>query len=186
MVVSHGSQGCSTYMRLANVEHFNEPVDIASSSLNEKQTIYGGEANLKKAIDNVLRVYQPKVVGILTTCLSETMGEDLDRIVASYIEERSPEGIDIIPVPTPSYAGSHTEGFWAATRGIIAHFAKATEKHNRINVIIPHISPADIREIKRILALMNVEYTLVPGLFPDARPAVRWPIPEDPAGGNPD
>jgi nitrogenase molybdenum-iron protein NifN len=162
MVISHGSQGCSTYMRLANVEHFNEPVDIASSSLNEKQTIYGGEANLKKAIDNVLRVYQPKVLGILTTCLSETMGEDLDRIVLSYVRERNLTGVDIIPVPTPSYSGSHTEGFWAATRGIIAHFAKVTAKHNRINVIIPHISPADIREIKRILALMGVEYTLVP------------------------
>jgi nitrogenase molybdenum-iron protein NifN len=162
MVVSHGSQGCSTYMRLANVEHFNEPVDIASSSLNEKQTIYGGEANLKKAIDNVLRVYQPRVLGILTTCLSETMGEDLDRIVTSYMEERKLTGVDIIPVPTPSYAGSHTEGFWAATRGIIAHFARPTGKHNRINVIVPHISPADIREIKRILALMDIEYTLVP------------------------
>ena len=162
MVVSHGSQGCSTYMRLANVEHFNEPVDIASSGLNEKQTIYGGEANLKKAIDNVLRVYHPKVLGILTTCLSETMGEDLDRIVAGYIQERNLTGIDIIPVPTPSYSGSHTEGFWAATRGVIAHFAMATEKHNRINIIVPHISPADIREIKRILALMGLEYTLVP------------------------
>ena len=162
MVISHGSQGCSTYMRLANVEHFNEPVDIASSGLNEKQTIYGGEANLKKAIDNVLRVYQPKVIGILTTCLSETMGEDLDRIVASYVEERNLTGIDIIPVPTPSYSGSHTEGFWAATRGVIAHFAKPAERHNRINVIIPHISTADIREIKRILGIMGIEYTLVP------------------------
>lgn len=162
MVISHGSQGCSTYMRLANVEHFNEPVDIASSSLNEKQTIYGGEANLKKAIDNVLRVYQPKVLGILTTCLSETMGEDLDRIVTSYVQERNLVGVDIVPVPTPSYSGSHTEGFWAATRGIIAHFARPTEKHSRINVIVPHISPADIREIKRILTQMNIEYTLVP------------------------
>lgn len=162
MVISHGSQGCSTYMRLANVEHFNEPVDIASSSLNEKQTIYGGEANLKKAIDNVLRVYQPKVIGILTTCLSETMGEDLDRIVAGYVQERNLTGIDIIPVPTPSYSGSHTEGFWAATRGVIAHFARPTGKHDRINVIVPHISPADIREIKRILGLMGVGYTLVP------------------------
>jgi nitrogenase molybdenum-iron protein NifN len=162
MVISHGSQGCSTYMRLANVEHFNEPVDIASSGLNEKQTIYGGEANLKKAIDNVLRVYQPEVLGILTTCLSETMGEDLDRIVTTYVEERNLECVEIIPVPTPSYSGSHPEGFWAATREVIAHFAKPTEKHRRINVIVPHISPADIREIKRILGLMGIEYTLIP------------------------
>ena len=162
MVISHGSQGCSTYMRLANVEHFNEPVDIASSGLNEKQTIYGGETNLKKAIDNVLRVYQSNVLGILTTCLSETMGEDLDRIIASYAKERNLVGLDIIPVPTPSYSGSHTDGFWAATRAVIARYARPTEKHHRINVIIPHISPADIREIKRILGMAGVEYTLVP------------------------
>src|SRR5271157_3107085 len=139
MALVHGSQGCSTYMRLTNVEHYNEPVDIASSGLNEKQTIYGGEANLKKAIDNVLRVYQPKVLGILTTCLSETMGEDLDRIVLSYVRERNLTGVDIIPVPTPSYSGSHTEGFWAATRAVIARYARPTEKHHRINVIIPNI-----------------------------------------------
>ncbi len=162
MVLVHGSQGCSTYMRLMNVEHYNEPVDIASSALNEKQTIHGGEANLKKALDNVSRVYAPKVIGVLTTCLAETMGEDMDRILRDYKTERVTAGIDIIQVPTPSYGGSHTEGFWAATKSIIAYYARPTEGHNRINVIVPHISPADIREIKRILDLMNLEYTLVP------------------------
>ena len=88
MVLVHGSQGCSTYMRLTNVEHYNEPVDIASSALNEKQAIYGGEANLHKALDNVIRVYGPKVIGVLTTCLTETMGEDLERLVATYRQNR--------------------------------------------------------------------------------------------------
>jgi nitrogenase molybdenum-iron protein NifN len=162
MALVHGSQGCSTYMRLASVEHYNEPVDIASSSLNEKQTIHGGEANLKKALDNVKRVYAPSVIGVLTTCLAETMGEDLDRIILDYTKERGPAGIDIIPVPTPSYSGGHTEGFWAATKAIIAYYARPTEPHRRINVIVPHISPADIREIQRILALMGLEYTLIP------------------------
>lgn len=141
MVLVHGSQGCSTYMRLANVEHYNEPIDVASSALNEKQTIYGGEKNLKKALDNVIRVYEPKVLGIVTSCLAETMGEDLTRMIESYTRERSTEGIDIIPVATPSYAGSHTEGFWAATRDLIAYFARPTEPHQRINVIIPHYQP---------------------------------------------
>jgi nitrogenase molybdenum-iron protein NifN len=162
MALVHGSQGCSTYMRLTSVEHYNEPVDIASSSLNEKQTILGGEANLKKALDNVTRVYAPKVIGVLTTCLAETMGEDLDRILRDYVKERNATGIDIIPVPTPSYGGSHTEGFWAATKAIVAYFARPAEAHRRINVIVPHISPADIREIKRILTFMGLEYTLLP------------------------
>jgi nitrogenase molybdenum-iron protein NifN len=149
-------------MRLTCVNHFNEPVDIASSSLNEKQTIHGGEANLKKALDNVRRVYAPSVIGVLTTCLAETMGEDLDRIVRDYTREQAGNCPVIIPVPTPSYAGSHTEGYWAATRAIIARYARPTEPHRRINVIVPHISPADIREIRRIFALMGLDCTLIP------------------------
>ena len=47
MPLLHGSQGCSTYMRRHIAEHFNEPVDVASSALNEKGTVYGGKANLK-------------------------------------------------------------------------------------------------------------------------------------------
>ena len=162
MSLVHGSQGCSTYMRLNCVEHFNEPLDIASSSLNEKQTIHGGEANLKKALDNMRRVYAPSVVGVLTTCLAETMGEDLDRILRDYAGEHDMQGLDIIPVTTPSYGGSHTEGYWAAVKAIVAYYARPTESHRKINVIVPHISPADIREIKRILGLMGLEYVLLP------------------------
>ena len=53
MVIIHGSQGCSTYMRRHIAEHFNEPIDVASSSMNEKETVSGGESNLKKGLDNI-------------------------------------------------------------------------------------------------------------------------------------
>jgi nitrogenase molybdenum-iron protein NifN len=162
MALVHGSQGCSTYMRLACVNHFNEPVDIASSSLNEKQTIHGGEANLKKALDNMRRVYGPAVIGVLTTCLAETMGEDLDRIVRDYLQQPEKSGVDIIAIPTPSYSGSSAEGYWAATKAVVAYYARPTLPHRKINVIVPHVSPADIREIKRILTLAGLEFTLLP------------------------
>jgi len=74
MVIIHGSQGCSTYMRRHIAEHYNEPIDVASSSLNEKGTIYGGETNLTRGLDNLIRLYQPKIIGILSTCLAETIG----------------------------------------------------------------------------------------------------------------
>ncbi len=74
MVILHGSQGCITYMRRHIAEHFDEPVDVGSSSLNEKGTIYGGSAQLKTAIDNIRKAYDPAVIGVLTTCLAETTG----------------------------------------------------------------------------------------------------------------
>ena len=163
MVIVHGSQGCSTYMRRHIAEHFNEPVDVGSSSLNEKGTVYGGAANLRTALDNINRVYQPQLVGVVTTCLAETIGEDVARIVKEY---RQDNGIDmpIVAANTPGYGGSHTEGYWLTVRRIVETLATATERHNKVNVIIPSLSPADIRELKRILTAMELDYTLCPDI----------------------
>lgn len=162
MVIIHGSQGCSTYMRRHIAEHFNEPVDVASSSLDEKGTIYGGENNLKKGLDNLIKVYNPRLIGVLTTCLAETIGEDIGRITSDYLRERELDGFPLITVSTPGYGGTHTEGYFLAVKNIIAGVARKEERHSRINVLVPSLSPADIREIKRILRLMRAWFTLFP------------------------
>ncbi|MDK2822514.1 MAG: nitrogenase molybdenum-iron protein NifN [Clostridia bacterium] len=162
MVILHGSQGCSTYMRRFMAEHFNEPIDVGSSALNEKGTVYGGEENLKKGLDNILKVYNPKLIGILTTCLAETIGEDIDRISLEYLQEREMEDFPLVTVPTPAYSDSHTEGYFLAVKRIITRLAQKSEKNEKVNIIIPNISPADIREIKRILEGMEIAYTLLP------------------------
>jgi nitrogenase molybdenum-iron protein NifN len=162
MVIVHGSQGCSTYMRRHIAEHFNEPVDVGSSSLNEKGTIYGGEPNLRLALDNIIKVYHPKLIGIVTTCLAETIGEDIGRITDQYLRDREMDGFPIITASTPGYGGSHFEGYFFTLKRIIMQLAKATEKNHKINIIIPNMSPGDIRELKRILEQMNIEYVLCP------------------------
>jgi nitrogenase molybdenum-iron protein NifN len=70
----HGAQGCATYIRRYLISHFREPIDVASSSFGESQTVFGGESNLHRALDNVVRQYQPKLVTVATTCLAETIG----------------------------------------------------------------------------------------------------------------
>ncbi|HEX3014951.1 MAG TPA: nitrogenase component 1 [Desulfobacteria bacterium] len=183
MVLIHGSQGCSTYMRRAIAEHFNEPIDVGSTSLNEKGTIYGGEKNLKQGLDNLRQVYRPKLIGVLTTCLAETIGEDIDRISADYLEERRLKQFPIVTVSTPGYGDSNFEGYWLATTRIVAKLAQDTKQHEKVNIIVPNISPADIRELKRLLQLMKIKYTLLPD-FSDTldRPFTR-PYTKIPAGG---
>lgn len=174
MVIIHGSQGCSTYMRRHIAEHFNEPIDVASSSLNEKGTIYGGEQNLKMGLDNLFKVYNPRIIGVLTTCLAETIGEDIDRICQEYLQERGLQDFPLVTVPTPGYGATHTEGYWLAARRIVAQIARKSDKDSKINVIVPNLSPADIREIKRILRLLQVEFTLFPDFSDNLdRPFVR-------------
>ncbi|GAB6274290.1 MAG: nitrogenase component 1 [Peptococcaceae bacterium] len=151
MTVVHGSQGCSTYMRLHLTHHFAEPIDVASSALNEKDTVYGGAANLKLALKNVLARYKPALVGIATTCLTETIGDDVDRIVNEFKAEEQVNDVVIIPVSTPSYTGAMVDGFNRAIEATLNILTEEGEKENCLAVIpAANITPAEIREIKRM------------------------------------
>ncbi len=155
MVLYHGSQGCSTYMRLHLAHHFREPVDIASSSLSEKGAIYGGRENLKKGLRNVINRYKPKVIGVATTCLAETIGDDVSAIIREFKEEEGigedPEkDIIIISVSTPSYGESHVSGYIKALDAVVRKFAENSEK--------PKI-PEDIEIMDYMENMEIMEYT---------------------------
>ena len=88
----HGSQGCATYMRCYLISHYREPVDIASSALGESEAVFGGGPNLKQGLVNVINKYQAKAVGIATTCLTETIGDNVQAIVKEFQDEAVVEG----------------------------------------------------------------------------------------------
>lgn len=165
MVILHGSQGCSTYIRRHMATHYNEPIDIASSSLTEDGTVYGGSKNLKSGLRNLIKLYNPSTIGVLTTCLAETIGEDINGIVKEFIEEEKEfdmAALKIITVPTPGYSGSQAEGYYKALRKIVEQVAEEGEKNKKINIIAGNLNPGDIRNIKSIMESIGVEYILLP------------------------
>ncbi len=165
MVLLHGSQGCSTYMRRYISGHFREPVDIASSALSETQAVYGGAANLKQGIRNVVAKYAPAVLGVATTCLTETIGDNIGMIIAELLEEE-PElrEIEIIPVSTPSYSGSHMDGFRDSCIAILERLAVPREKTGAINLFPGFISAADIRHLKEIMEDFKTPGIILPDI----------------------
>lgn len=185
MVLIHGSQGCATYMRRHMSEHFHEPIDVASSAITENSTVYGGEASLIRGLDNLVQLYNPGLIGVITTCLAETIGEDIGRMCAAYTACRGGSVVPLIPVSTPGYGGSHHEGYWAAARALVSTLVRPHRRHRRLNVILPNISPADVREIRRLLEMMRIEHTL----FPDCSDTLDAPFNDNyqkiPAGGTP-
>jgi nitrogenase molybdenum-iron protein alpha/beta subunit/MoaA/NifB/PqqE/SkfB family radical SAM enzyme len=169
MSILHGSQGCSTYIRRHMATHYNEPVDIASSSLTEEGTVFGGEKNLVKGLDNLIRLYQPEVIGISTTCLAETIGEDVPAIIKRYYAnhpELSLEGskVKIFIVASPGYAGTQYEGWFRALHAIVSQTEMQTKKHPGINIITGPISPADTRALKTLLDSTGINYVLLPDI----------------------
>ena len=159
----HGSQGCSTYIRRYLISHFREPIDIAASNFSEESAIFGGASNFKAGVRNVVAQYQPKMVAVATTCLSETIGEDMELMFHDYLKESWFEGHPhLIKVSTPSYSGTHIDGFHAAVRATVAGLALPGERTARVNVFPGMVSAADLRLLKEIVADFALPCTLLP------------------------
>jgi nitrogenase molybdenum-iron protein NifN len=184
----HGSQGCATYIRRYLISHFREPIDIASSNFSEETTIFGGNKNFNTGIDNIISQYHPKVIAIASTCLSETIGEDVQRLVYEY--RMVHEGDDNLPemfyASTPSYRGTHDAGFHEAVLAAVRSLARADGMVGRhVNLFCNFISPADIRHLREIVADFGIDAMIFPD-YSDTLDGVSWDeyqrIPE---GGTP-
>ncbi|ACN14085.1 NifK2 [Desulforapulum autotrophicum HRM2] len=163
----HGSQGCSTYMRRYLISHFREPVDIASSNFTEDTAIFGGGANLMLAIENVARQYTPKMIGIATTCLSETIGDDVPMILNGM--DKALDDTILVHVSTPSYTGTHVDGFHGAVHAVVERCnplgckpEQAVKPRQNINVFPGMLSNEDIRHLKEIFTDLDIEFTILP------------------------
>ncbi|MDR2694098.1 MAG: radical SAM protein [Chitinispirillales bacterium] len=164
MSILHGSQGCATYIRRHTATHYNEPIDIASSSLTEEGTVFGGEANLLKGLRNMIDLYAPEVIGVCTTCLAETIGEDVGAIVKKFFAQNPGAGVKIINVASPGYGGTQNEGWFAAIRAVLEQTEPNAAPNGKVNVFTPMISPADTRFLKSFFAGMGVECVPLPDI----------------------
>jgi len=161
---SHGSQGCCSYHRSTLTRHYKEPVMAATSSFTEGTSVFGGQANLLQAIQTIFTVYNPDVIAVHTTCLSETIGDDLVQIIAKAVGEgKVPEGKHVIHCNTPSYVGSHVTGFSNMTKAFVTYFADPNaEKSKRVNLIPGWVEPSDMRELKCLAHKMGIEVVMYP------------------------
>ena len=157
----HGSQGCSTYIRRYLISHFREPMDIASSNFHEESAIFGGASIFKAGVRNVVSQYQPAFVGVATTCLAETIGEDMPGMMRELRAE-SPDLPPMVQVSTASYRGTHIDGFHAAVRSTIDQLAAGGEESDRVNVLPGMLSAADLRHVKEILDECGISAIVLP------------------------
>lgn len=179
----HGSQGCSTYIRRYLISHYKEPIDIACSNFGEQTAIFGGSVNLQMALENIEKQYHPELIGVATTCLSETIGDDVPMFIRDYkTSDKSEKDTPIVHVSTPSYKGTHVDGFHNAVLSIISALAEKRVKFEddsssinkikeeqecivhggHINIFPGMVSCEDLRYLKEIFTTMSTPFVMVP------------------------
>jgi nitrogenase molybdenum-iron protein beta chain len=162
----HGSQGCVAYFRSHFTRHFKEPFSAVSSSMTEDAAVFGGLKNMIEGLANSYSLYKPKMIAVCTTCMAEVIGDDLSAFIKTSKDEGSvPQEFPVPFAHTPSFVGSHITGYDNMMKGILTTLTegkKAETTNGKIN-FIPGFETyiGNLREIKRIAELMDVNYTLL-------------------------
>jgi nitrogenase molybdenum-iron protein NifN len=173
-------------MRRYLISHFKEPMDIAASNFSEASAVFGGGENLRTGLNNVTAQYHPSLIGIATTCLCETIGDDVDGLLREYREslefQAHPE---LIHISTPSYSGTHIDGFHHAVRAALQALAEAGSRQNHVNVFPGMVSPADLRYLKEILADFGAPCVMLPDYSDTLDGPALDRYEKIPAGGTP-
>jgi nitrogenase molybdenum-iron protein beta chain len=154
------------FVRLLFAQHFKENFDIASSSLHEEAAVFGGIKRLELGVETMVERYpELRVIPIITTCSTETIGDDIEgaiRKVQRTLKTKYPgRVVHLVPVHTPSYTGSAVSGYNVAIQSLITTIAQKTEPNGKLNVFTGWVNPGDITELKHYLCEMGVDSTIL-------------------------
>ncbi len=168
MPLLHGSLGCATFARVALVEHFREAIPLATTAMTEVATIFGGAENIEQAILTIVQRYQPEMIGLMTTGLTETRGDDMG-LFLKEIRSHHPE-LDYLPivlVSTPDFKGTLQDGFAAAVERIVKEIPRQSDTQDARQITIlagSAFTPGDVQEIKEIVTAFGLKPIFVPDL----------------------
>ena len=162
----HGSQGCVAYFRTHLTRNYKEPFSAVSSSMTEDAAVFGGLNNMIEGLANSYSLYKPKMIALCTTCMAEVIGDDLGAFITTSKNKGSvPQDFPVPYAHTPSFVGSHITGYDNMMKGILETLTEGKKQettNGKFNFILgfdPYIG--NTRELKRILSLMDVPYTIL-------------------------
>ncbi|WP_077610421.1 nitrogenase component 1 [Clostridium sp. Marseille-P2415] len=172
--IAHSPQGCVGCTSLAadqyrvgqahrGVKHIKNP-RIIVSNLDQNNVIFGGENKLRKAVEDAVSRYQPKLIFVFASCASGIIGDDIDAIVKDLQENMDAL---IIPVHCEGFKSKIcASGFDAAFISInkyILKKQKLEKKEGLVNLFAPvSISYADQKEMERMLSLLGLSVNYIP------------------------
>ncbi|MBP1759259.1 MAG: nitrogenase molybdenum-iron cofactor biosynthesis protein NifN [Firmicutes bacterium] len=175
LALLHGSQGCSSFIRLQLSRHYKEPIPLNSTALLEDSVIFGGWEHLKKGIAVAADKYKPQIIGVMSTGLTETFGDDMVSALSSLRSERPDlDDIPVVLASTPDYIGSMQEGYQLTVEALLTTlatpsthtFKQAYSEEAPSVVLLPgcHLTPGDVDELKEIVREFGFRPITIPDL----------------------
>ncbi len=182
MPLLHGSQGCTSFGLVLFVRHFKEAIPLQTTAMSEVATVLGGYENVEQAILNIHKRTKPEIIGICSTGVTETKGDDVEGYI-QLIRERHPElaSLPLVYVSTPDFKDAFQDGWTKAVTRMVEGLVRVPEPGavrdaGRIAVLPGcHLTPGDLEELRTIIE----DFGLRPSFLPDLSGSLDGHIPED-------
>jgi nitrogenase molybdenum-iron protein NifN len=170
MPLEHGARGCASFNKLFFMRHFNEPIPLQTTAMDQTTTVLGADGDVVEALATICKKNAPRVIGLVTTGLSEMQGADVPRTIHEF-RKAHPECADVavVPVSASDTLGCLETGFAAAVEAIIATLVKrrpgaARKLPRQVNVLASAmLTPGDLEDLR----LWIEAFGLTPILLPD-------------------
>jgi len=166
----HGSQGCTAFAMVHLVRHFKEAVPLQTTAMNEVSTILGGADQIEEAIENLRAKSSPKFIGIASTALTETRGEDVPGELKEIVRRRKDfADTQVVYASTPDFDGALQDGWAKAVEAILDAMVPAvTERDPDLRQVTlltgSHLTPGDIDELVRMIRAFGLEPIVLPDI----------------------
>jgi nitrogenase molybdenum-iron protein NifN len=163
MPLMHGAQGCASFSKVFFTRHFSDPIAIQTTAVNDiTAVIDGGDYSISEAVKNITKKVKPDLVGLFTTGMTETKGDDIKG--ATYLLKDKQK---MVYVHTPDFEGGLESGFSKSIEAIINQMVKETTSIDINKVtLIPNVNltPLEMEYIKDQIELFGYEVYLLPNL----------------------
>ena len=107
--ITHGPIGCGYYtwgtrrnMAKAEDGGDNYMQYCFSTDMKETDIVFGGEKELKEAIDDAVRIFKPGAISINATCPVGLIGDDIEAVARAAEEEH---GVKVLALRCEGYRG---------------------------------------------------------------------------------
>lgn len=170
MPLFHGSQGCTSFALVLFVRHFKETIPLQTTAMDEVATVLGGADHLEEAIINLKTRTNPKLIGICTTALVETRGEDFAGDLAVIRKKRAEDlgDTEVVLSSTPDFDGAIEEGWTKAVTSLIEGVTRPgpVKRDFKKVAILPgwHLTVADIEHIRELVEAFGLEPVILPDI----------------------
>ncbi len=135
-------------------------ISIPGTNVQEREVVFGGSDRLQEQIQNTLKVMDADLYVVLTSCVTEIIGDDVDSVIAPFQNDET----QIISAETGGFKGNSYLGYEIVLESILKNYVTRGEATVKGRVNLWGIAPSfdvfwrgNLEGLRQLLSRLGLE-----------------------------